>query len=97
MAKYLLHGTLLVTIHDAQNIVNEERKSGKAPSFFRKVRFYAIILNLVVVFALETTASICITPPRSRKVPTVFGFFLDLSDYVTSSHSCSCAHLSFSW
>lgn len=37
MAKYLLHGTLLVTIHDAQNIVQEERKSGKAPTFFRKL------------------------------------------------------------
>lgn len=37
MATYLLHGTLVVTIHDAENIVTQERKTGSAPAFFRKI------------------------------------------------------------
>lgn len=36
MAKYLLHGTLHVTIYEGKNIVSE-RKSANAPAFFRKV------------------------------------------------------------
>jgi hypothetical protein len=39
MASYLLHGTLHVTIYEAENIINTERTTGGAPAFFRRVRF----------------------------------------------------------
>ena len=50
MAKYLLHGTLEVTIYDAENIVNQDRKSGRAPGFLRKVRISTANLNPVMKF-----------------------------------------------
>jgi hypothetical protein len=37
MASYLLHGTLHVTIYQAENIINTERTTGGAPAFFRRV------------------------------------------------------------
>jgi hypothetical protein len=36
MAKYLLHGTLFVTIYGGKHIVTE-RRTANAPAFFRKV------------------------------------------------------------
>jgi len=36
MASYLLHGTLHVTIYEAENIINTERATGGAPAFFRR-------------------------------------------------------------
>jgi phospholipase D1/2 len=42
MAQYLLHGTLMVTIYKAQNLVMEKRKSGGAPNFIRKVSLQII-------------------------------------------------------
>ena len=37
MASYLLHGTLHVTIYEAQDVVTDQRKLGGAPGFIRKV------------------------------------------------------------
>ncbi|KAJ7297149.1 hypothetical protein O6H91_Y077100 [Diphasiastrum complanatum] len=37
MAFILLHGILQVSIHEARDLVNESRRSGAAPDFFRKV------------------------------------------------------------
>jgi len=38
MASYLLHGVLDVTIYEAENLVNEQRSTGSAPVFLRKVQ-----------------------------------------------------------
>lgn len=38
MANYLVHGCLHVCIYEADGLVDEERSSGGAPLFFRKVR-----------------------------------------------------------
>lgn len=38
MANSLLHGTLHVTIYQAENVVTDQRKLGGAPGFVRKVR-----------------------------------------------------------
>ncbi|CAM6118209.1 unnamed protein product [Calypogeia fissa] len=35
MANYLLHGTVDVTIYEAEGLVDEDRKTGRAPAFFR--------------------------------------------------------------
>ena len=45
MANYMLHGTLVVTIHDAENIVTQERKTGSAPFIIRKVGFKTTTSN----------------------------------------------------
>lgn len=37
MAEYLLHGTLLIKIYGAEEIVTQDRKTGKAPGFIRMV------------------------------------------------------------
>ena len=38
MAKYLLHGTLHVSIYEAEHLVTDDRVTGGAPKYFRKVR-----------------------------------------------------------
>ncbi|KAI5054976.1 hypothetical protein GOP47_0030121 [Adiantum capillus-veneris] len=37
MALHLLHGTLHVTVLQASNLIDENRKTGRAPKFFRKL------------------------------------------------------------
>lgn len=37
MANYLVHGNIHVTIYEAEGLVNEERKTGRAPKFIRSL------------------------------------------------------------
>lgn len=46
MASYLLHGTLNVTIYEAQDVVTDQRKLGGAPGFIRKVSLDEIVWTL---------------------------------------------------
>jgi hypothetical protein len=44
MAKILLHGSLHVTIFEAEEISNSSRPSSQAPGFLRKVRDHLLFL-----------------------------------------------------
>ena len=55
MAQILLHGTLHVTIFEAESLSNPHRASGGAPKFIRKVRTSPSTTRLLPSPTISTT------------------------------------------